>query len=594
MSRRVNTDNNYHPSTISSRSDFDDNIPHINSEMNSKLFDSSDPFGSIQSYKESSESFVLGSVSEPNSSYISELSRVSKHDTSHHEVLKQLSLGNVESIEPMWKQKERKQKEIFNKFSDNKDQSLFRMQLVQSHDREKVICHPIHFQERYINIFSKGLPHNSEGYVLESELIKLISAIKERSFQKLSKVRLGGKLKLIQPSASWSKDIVGSYANTYEYNPPPKLCFDFIASEMVELYCMTLARDVPFSQYTNNLIIIDCCRYLNSLPKYSHIKGQVTPYNIFRGSMDGDLQANYISQFMYRHKYRSYLEGYDFMKTWDTALSAQNGHIIEGSAPTRDYPRYIMTGRDLAYYTSIDEISRTYHDVSRMLWNLNIPMNEGIIKETNNVEGLSVDLGRSDLESMLGLVGRSALLAAFYQGWNNMFLRPEALGIEIERIYRKGSNIHNISSELLINPVLEAVRAINDNVLLSQVRSEGAPLCPSTPNQLATVAGAYTTILKFFFNTKYELDVYEPNETGEMLISTGMRVTVDDELNKLASNIGFGCSWAGINYHMDTIKGLKLGEKVAINLLQDLVQRYSIPVCVRFRKFSTKMVTIKK
>lgn len=45
-------------------------------------------------------------------------------------------------------------------------------------------------------------------------------------------------------------------------------------------------------------------------------------------------------------------------------------------------------------------------------------------------------------------------------------------------------------------------------------------------------------------------------------------LTIGDELNKLASNIGFGRGWAGIHYRMDIMFGIKLGEDVAIHVLQ--------------------------
>lgn len=222
--------------------------------------------------------------------------------------------------------------------------------------------------------------------------------------------------------------------------------------------------------------------------------------------------------------------------------------------------------------------------------NLGVSLNCGF--PTSSVESYFIDMGRADIQSVITMVGRSALLAAWYVKWNTLFLRPEALGIEIERAYRCGNNMHNISPELLHNPVLEAVREQNGTTLLSQVYPEGSPLHPSSPSGHGTIAGACATILKFFFNSHHELDIYKPTPDGSRLIKTGQRTTVEDELNKLASNIAIGRNWAGIHYHMDAIRGMKLGEKVAISCLQDIIHRYNDKISVTFNAFSGKLVTI--
>ena len=51
--------------------------------------------------------------------------------------------------------------------------------------------------------------------------------------------------------------------------------------------------------------------------------------------------------------------------------------------------------------------------------------------------------------------------------------------------------------------------------------------------------------------------------------------TVGSEVNKLAFNVAMGRDWAGIHYRSDAVEGLRLGESVAISVLQDLVQTYT-------------------
>ena len=49
-------------------------------------------------------------------------------------------------------------------------------------------------------------------------------------------------------------------------------------------------------------------------------------------------------------------------------------------------------------------------------------------------------------------------------------------------------------------------------------------------------------------------------------------LTVGGEINKLAFNVAMGRDFAGIHWRSDAEAGLRLGEDVAIAMLQDLVQ----------------------
>jgi hypothetical protein len=54
-------------------------------------------------------------------------------------------------------------------------------------------------------------------------------------------------------------------------------------------------------------------------------------------------------------------------------------------------------------------------------------------------------------------------------------------------------------------------------------------------------------------------------------------ITVNDELNKLATNVALGRNWAGIHYRSDGIEGLLLGEQVAVRYLQDHLRSTDLP-----------------
>ena len=98
----------------------------------------------------------------------------------------------------------------------------------------------------------------------------------------------------------------------------------------------------------------------------------------------------------------------------------------------------------------------------------------------------------------------------------------------------------------------------------------------------ATVAGACVTILKAFFDHGYPLSealggVYESAENGESLVKVpgAPTLTVEGELNKLAANIAIGRDWAGVHYYTDYIESLRLGEQIALGVLEEQRLTYS-------------------
>lgn len=46
-------------------------------------------------------------------------------------------------------------------------------------------------------------------------------------------------------------------------------------------------------------------------------------------------------------------------------------------------------------------------------------------------------------------------------------------------------------------------------------------------------------------------------------------LTVEGELNKLASNIAIGRNWAGVHYFTDYYESLLMGEQIAIGILEE-------------------------
>jgi hypothetical protein len=80
------------------------------------------------------------------------------------------------------------------------------------------------------------------------------------------------------------------------------------------------------------------------------------------------------------------------------------------------------------------------------------------------------------------------------------------------------------------------------------------------------------TVLKALFDGSYVLpNPVQPDASGATLVPfVGPALTVEHELNKLASNIGVGRDIAGVHYRSDYDASVLLGEQVAIQFLKDL------------------------
>lgn len=113
------------------------------------------------------------------------------------------------------------------------------------------------------------------------------------------------------------------------------------------------------------------------------------------------------------------------------------------------------------------------------------------------------------------------------------------------------------------------------NYLLPMAFCEGSPMHPSYGAGHATVAGACVTILKAFFDHKETFkEVYQPFSDGSKLENitndyTAKPLTVEGELNKLASNISIGRDWAGVHYFTDYIESIRMGEQIALGILEE-------------------------
>ena len=142
---------------------------------------------------------------------------------------------------------------------------------------------------------------------------------------------------------------------------------------------------------------------------------------------------------------------------------------------------------------------------------------------------------------------------------------------------------YDIFHELLNCEGVSRVKAANGTSLLPVTYPEGSPTHPSYPAAHATIAGACATVLKAFFSEDFLFpDAVDVSRDGFSLDRwNGPRLTLGDEIDKLAGNISYGRGAAGVHYRSDSTQGLLLGEAQAIGLLCD----YSLTYRERFDGF---------
>jgi hypothetical protein len=189
-----------------------------------------------------------------------------------------------------------------------------------------------------------------------------------------------------------------------------------------------------------------------------------------------------------------------------------------------------------------------------------------------------VTFGAAQVGDWLARVTTAALKAAWCQKWLvHRRLRPEEFGARAH-LRLTGSASYPIDASLLQSTALARSFQEHGSYLLPQAYPEGSPTHPSYPSGHATAAGACSVILKAFFDEDALLtNCVEPSADALALqpCSPGFAASVGGEVNKLASNISIGRDWAGIHYRSDAREGMRLGEEVALSILEDLARTFT-------------------
>jgi hypothetical protein len=457
-----------------------------------------------------------------------------------------------------------------------------------------------------IGSYSKALPHNALGEVDLAAYATLARAADSQQPVDFEAITLGLGRKLTSPQAGLGMDLEGPDSHHVVLPPAPRLDSAEEAGEAAELYWMALARDINFTDYSSNPIIAQAAGDLSRLSDFRGPResGRITPNTIFRNSTPGDLAGHWLSQFLildfpfgavpFSQKIQTVVGEVDFMTSFDEWLNIQNGGEPRSRGETDPTPRYIRNLRDLAQWVHVDALYQAYLHACLIMLAQGTRLDPGLPLINSRVQAGFAQCGGPHILSLVTEVATRALKAVWYQKWFvHHRLRPEEFGGLVDNV-KTGRASYPLHADILNSSALDEVHRKYGSYLLPQAFPEGSPTHPSYGSGHATVAGACVTTLKAFFDeTDTVRNPMIPSPDGTTLVPyDGPAPTIGNELNKVASNIAVGRNAAGIHWRTDAVNSLRLGEEVAIGILEEQKASYNDEVSMTLTKFDGTQITI--
>jgi hypothetical protein len=440
--------------------------------------------------------------------------------------------------------------------------------------------------------FAKTLPHNDVGEVDPNAFtvfVDVLSGGDPARFEAIPRDHRA-EVGLNDPQATYAFDMVGLDGAATSLDPPPTFASARMATEMAELYWLSLTRDVPFRDYETDPLITEAVADLNAFSESltSNTKTKIIPATVFRGETPADLIGPYLSQFLWldipygiktlRQNYSVPTRGQSFLMNYEEWLACQRGAKPTSRLTFDAAPRFICSARELAEYVHRDFSFQTYMNAALIM----LTLGKEALSLTNPYRSSRTQFGDITLGSknVLSLVAQASLLGqkgAYFHKWQtHRRLRPECFAGRIE-VQATGRRQYDIRDDILHCEALARTQSQYGSRLLPVAFAEGCPTHPSYPSAHACNAGACATILKAFFDLDYVLlHPVEAAADGSALEPwRGADLTLGNEIDKLASNIALGRDAAGVHYRSDSVRGLFVGEQQALWLLRDYSRTYN-------------------
>ena len=523
-----------------------------------------------------------------------------------------------------------------------------RVELAQAAAAQPIPPHPTNGDEtRYPARWgsdSRGLPHNARAEVDPAAWALAITAFRSREPADFEKIPLGGNRKLLNPVGTLAVSLDGLNASQFALPPAPALASAARASEAIEIYWLSLLRDVPFSEYrddTANKDLIAATDELSKAPDFHgpKVNGRVTPQTLLRGAVwyvdsrdasgrtgrwatpPGVTDGPYLSQLLYRDvpfgpqtlsaRIRSYTPASEFLTHPEEWLAVQNGQAPKRAVVIDPTRRYIATGRDLAAYAHAavafgligNQLLSTPALTADPAYGGLYPGSQNTLAASNpylksrTQGGASGTFGAAYFQSVLSQAASLGIRINYYQKWyEQRILRPEAFGGLVHQRLAGGQREIPLHEAFLGSQALERSRARHGVHLLSHVFPEGAPIHSSYPGGAAIIGAVTVTLLKAFYDENLVLPnpvQPDPADPTRLIPYQGPPLTLGGELNKLALNYGSGRSWGGIHWRSDAAASYAQGENLVISLLREQKATFAEPFeGFSFTRFDGTRVTI--
>lgn len=442
------------------------------------------------------------------------------------------------------------------------------------------------YSSTHIGSFSKGLQHDALGQPTPSSYASFLNAIRSGVPADFEAIQMGGVAKLTNPQAGLAFSLTG-FDPAAGYQPPaPALASAWLAGELVENYWMALARDVNFDQYGAEPITQAAITEIAALSDW---RGPVpSASTLFRGSAPGCNVGPYLSQFFYMKSAMGpnaidpqidvFTPNTDYMTAWPEYLNVQNGG--NPSVPQTYVPafkRYMINGRDIARWVHMDVLFQAYFCAALSLLEMGAPLKNTLPYQPSSAtqKGFAT-FGVPHIQQSITEISVYALRAVWYQKWFvHRKLRPEEGGARVDR-HKNGLAVYPLHADVVGSTAVANTFTKFGSYLLPQAFAEGAPTHPSYGAGHATVAGACSTLLKFWFDESFVLpNPVAPSADGSTVNPIGDVLTVGGEINKIAANVAYGRNIAGVHWRSDAVESLKLGEQLAMSFLRDQKALYN-------------------
>lgn len=339
--------------------------------------------------------------------------------------------------------------------------------------------------------------------------------------------------------------------------------------------------------------------------------------------------------------------GVDYLTNWAAWLDSQNGVNANGFDRFLGRRRFLTTPRDIATYVHFDALYQAYHVACLIMLNgAGFPIERGFPETRSATRSAFASFGGPHVLSLVTEVATRGLKAVWRQKWmHHRRMRPEVAAALITLHADSPGHLGNgdladavnaltgqippalLQAVATRNTSLNATSAIQpkpnlsaafpgfpdiqdaSNYLLPIAFPEGSPTHPAYGAGHATVAGACVTVLKAFFEM-FEADgvterawpwtVFTPdfgpgnqNEGGELQPAADQGgYTVQGELDKLAMNIANARNMAGVHYYTDYYESIRLGERIAVAILEEQASLYDEPISMSFTTFDGEPIRI--